>query len=412
MILHKGQNISFGREAVGGMKMSKGILALIIACMALMIVSAFAQGIVVPGDSNGDKIVSAEELAAAEKLAQEGKLSADELQEIRHIHEKYPISITDSANRTVTFYQPAERIVNLCGYAYEPMVILGEEDKVVGAISNAAQIAPWFNDLDMLPVVGTFSEFDYEKIIEQNPDVVICYPRYVSDLESQLEGKNITVVALRFTMPGKFERELQALSDITGSQARQEDFLKWKEEILNRLKERVDNLEPKEKKRVYIEWSDWPWHTGGEGTGKDVLVTLAGGTNLAKDLKMDLPEVDSEWVFQQNPQAIVFSSSATYMPTQLTGYTMNETENAEAFLAEAALRSGFKGTDAVNNGLLFIIDETLAEGTRNFIGANYLAKMLYPERFKDLDPEAIHKEYFEKWLGVPYKGIWAYPAAS
>jgi ABC-type Fe3+-hydroxamate transport system substrate-binding protein len=107
--------------------------------------------------------------------------------------------------------------------------------------------------------------------------------------------EDINVVALRFTMPGKFERELQALSDITGSQARQEDFLKWKEEILNRLKERVDNLEPKEKKRVYIEWSDWPWHTGGEGTGKDVLVTLAGGTNLAKDLKMDLPEVDSEW---------------------------------------------------------------------------------------------------------------------
>ena len=39
-----------------------------------MIGSAFAQGTDVPGDSNGDKIVSADEVAAAEKLVQEGKI--------------------------------------------------------------------------------------------------------------------------------------------------------------------------------------------------------------------------------------------------------------------------------------------------------------------------------------------------
>ncbi len=80
------------------------IFALIVACTALMIGSAFAQGIEVPGDSDGDKIVSAEEVEAAEKLSQEGKLSADELQEIKHIHEMYPIVITDSANNTINIY--------------------------------------------------------------------------------------------------------------------------------------------------------------------------------------------------------------------------------------------------------------------------------------------------------------------
>ncbi len=68
--------------------------ALMITCAALMIGSALAQGTYVPGDNNGDKIVSAEELAAAEKLEQEGKLSADEMEEIKHIYEKYPINIT------------------------------------------------------------------------------------------------------------------------------------------------------------------------------------------------------------------------------------------------------------------------------------------------------------------------------
>lgn len=90
-------------------------LVLIIACAALMIGSAFAQGTDVPGDSNGDKIVSADEVAAAEKLVQEGKISADELQEIKHIHEKYPIEINDSSNRTIVIYKPIKKM-----YVFSP----------------------------------------------------------------------------------------------------------------------------------------------------------------------------------------------------------------------------------------------------------------------------------------------------
>jgi iron complex transport system substrate-binding protein len=41
-----------------------------------------------------------------------------------------------------------------------------------------------------------------------------------------------------------------------------------------------------------------------------------------------------------------------------------------------------------------------------------MAKWFYPEIFQDLNPDEINKEYCEKWLGVPYKGIWAYPRAS
>jgi len=48
-------------------------------------------------------------------------------------------------------------------------------------------------------------------------------------------------------------------------------------------------------------------------------------------------------------------------------------------------------------------------GTRAVVGIQYLAKAAYPDKFADIDPEKIHKEYFEKWLGVKYQGIWFYP---
>ena len=66
------------------------VFALVLALfVSSAIAPAFAKEIEVPGDSNGDKIVSADEVAAAEKLANDGKLSTDELQEIKAYSRKY-----------------------------------------------------------------------------------------------------------------------------------------------------------------------------------------------------------------------------------------------------------------------------------------------------------------------------------
>ncbi len=62
------------------------IFALVLALfVSSAIAPAFAKGIDVPGDSNGDKIVSAEELKAAERLSQEGKITKAQLEEIKNI---------------------------------------------------------------------------------------------------------------------------------------------------------------------------------------------------------------------------------------------------------------------------------------------------------------------------------------
>ncbi|MFB3764506.1 MAG: hypothetical protein ACE14P_04565 [Methanotrichaceae archaeon] len=52
-----------------------------------------------------------------------------------------------------------------------------------------------------------------------------------------------------------------------------------------------------------------------------------------------------------------------------------------------------KDTDAAKKDHLYVLDQICVESTRNFIGMHYLAKWLYPDQFKDLDPEAVHKKY-------------------
>ena len=41
-------------------------------------------------------------------------------------------------------------------------------------------------------------------------------------------------------------------------------------------------------------------------------------------------------------------------------------------------------------------------GGKHFIAAAYMAKWLYPELFKDLDPKAIHQEYLTRFQGLDF----------
>ena len=54
-----------------GLKMRTALLVLV--CLSLIFATASAQGIVVPGDADGDMIVSDEELEQAEKSFDEGR---------------------------------------------------------------------------------------------------------------------------------------------------------------------------------------------------------------------------------------------------------------------------------------------------------------------------------------------------
>ncbi len=133
---------------------------------------------------------------------------------------------------------------------------------------------------------------------------------------------------------------------------------------------------------------------------------MAGGINIARGLTTTYPDVDPEWIVTENPDAIIVG--ATGCKSSITGYFVDNSNEAETLIETTLMVAGLNSTDAVKNGNIFVIDGRCVEAVRGFVGAYYLAKWLYPEQFKDLDPEAIHKEYFEMWLNVPYKGMWAY----
>jgi iron complex transport system substrate-binding protein len=63
-------------------------------------------------------------------------------------------------------------------------------------------------------------------------------------------------------------------------------------------------------------------------------------------------------------------------------------------------RSGWSNLTAVKNGQVYVISNEIYGGSHFFVGVSYLAKVFYPDLFKDLDPRAIHQEYITRFQGM------------
>jgi len=385
---------------------------LVLVCLSLIFATASAQGIVVPGDADGDMIVSDEELRLAEQSYSEGKITSSELEEIRHIHDNYPITIVDSANRTATIYKPVERMIIQPTSSYEPIWILGAQDKVVGVTNTAKDLAyTWLPGIQDKSAIGGYKELDYEKIIELKPDIALISKSGIETkgIDKILEPAGITVVGAEFVSLETFDSELKNIAQILEAEEQAEDFLAWRNEYLNSVKEKTNEIDPIV--RVYGEWAHEERATGGKTSAIDSTIKAAGGANIAGDLDEYWIVLDPEFIMTENPEVIFFAAWEDMLG--ITGYYLDSYDGAMQFVELATNRTDLKDTYAMQNGRVYVLDAgCVLTSARNFVPTLYLAKWFYPDLFEDLNPEAIHKEYFEKWLGIPYQGIWAYPQAS
>ncbi|MCK5109023.1 MAG: ABC transporter substrate-binding protein, partial [Methanosarcinales archaeon] len=111
---------------------------------------------------------------------------------------------------------------------------------------------------------------------------------------------------------------------------------------------------------------------------------------IAANLTGSYPKIDSEWLIAVNPDVVVKSAKDSYE---------NVTEPA-IMLSEIASRPGWKYMQAVKNDRVYILTSDIYTGPRYFVGVAYMAQWFYPDLFADIDPDAIHREYMERFQGV------------
>lgn len=321
------------------------------------------------------------------------------------------ITITDSGGREIELPFPLERVVVLSPPNAEVMRALGVADRVVGTSGSITKKPDYWPQLSQLPVMAesAHGEPDFEKIIELDPQIVLTYGTHravdVAAMADTLAPAGIEVVGIDCYKLDTLFEDIETLGEMFGQEEAAAEFITFLQSIPQMAESRVEDLKPEEKVTVYAESHGGDYIAFGPGSTWHDMIEIAGGSNIFADAAKSSIEVDPEALLERNPQVILKDTRRA----PKMGYGVTDTEPMQAYLDEFTARPGWSELDAVKDGKVYVVSSALGAGPTKIITILYFAKILYPERFADVDPDSLLAEYYEKFQGVEFKGVFMYP---
>lgn len=386
----------------------KGTLRIAMVLLVTLAASSGAWGIV-PGDLDGDKIISQDELQKAESQLKNGTITSDQMEEISHIHDNYPRTIEDSANQTVTIYKPIKSVITFGPSECEVMraLKLNISEIVIGSsdtIRTKDLYKTLFPELGHIVNVGTVQAPEYERILSLKPDVAFIsatsFKTQGDELQKTLESiaPNITVIRFDCARRSIYAGEVKKMGYLFERDNDAKEYADFYSDIVNTIKERVKDLPEDKKPRVYCErWS--AYSTAGKGDVYNEMIELAGGRNIA-DFE-GARKVDPEWIMKENPDIIIRGILEGSGGSVVGGgYHVDNVTDMKTIRDEIMSRPELANVTAVKTGKVYIFCYVTNTGSN--LRELYFAKWFHPDLFKDVDPLAIHKEYLTRFQGLDF----------
>jgi iron complex transport system substrate-binding protein len=168
---------------------------------------------------------------------------------------------------------------------------------------------------------------------------------------------------------------------MTGNQKGAQRYIQFNQKYQDLVESRLANLTPGEVLTVYGETSDEYQTTGWEYCEGQTITALHARNLYGNQTGAIL---SPEWLLDKDPDVIIKMSDDD-IPSLSPVY--NAITN----------RTGYKNLKAVQSNRVYVIRIKQVCGPRGVVGLVYLAKALYPDRFADIDPDAIQQEYIQEF---------------
>lgn len=280
--------------------------------------------------------------------------------------DQFPVTITDDANREVTIEKAPETIVSIQTSNTEIAFALGLGDKIIG-VSDYDNYPP---EVEKIEKVGA-QDINAELVLSLLPDMALVTDYHYKthpDVLQKFEEAGIEVIVVGSA--ASFEdvySKIEMIGEAAGSKTEAE-------EIVTDMKERLQTIKDKaaesvtDKKKVWVEVSPAPdIFTTGQKTFMHEMLESIQAENAAGDQEGWVKMTEEE-IVKLNPDVII----TTY------GYYV---ENPTAGVLK---REGWAEVPAIKNGDVFDVDsDTVTRpGPRLIEGVETLAKLIYPEIFK------------------------------
>lgn len=277
-----------------------------------------------------------------------------------------PITIVDGLNREITINEPALRIVSLAPSNTEILFAVGAGERIVGR-DEFSDYPVQANDLPT--VGGGFGDYNFEVIVELQPDLVLAAEINTPEQVKALEDLGLTVFFL--SNPTTLEEmylNLATVASLTGFKEDADNLVMSLRDRVAKVESTIDSLEDRPSVFYELDATDpsAPW-TAGAGTFINTLIVMAGGENVASDLEGQYLQISIEELLIRDPQVILLGDAA---------YGVSP-DSVKA-------RTGWDNIDALLNERIYTFDDNLVSrpGPRLVDGLEQLATLIHPELYE------------------------------
>lgn len=333
------------------------------------------------------------------------------------------ISFTDIAGREVQLDSLPKTFV-VANYIANFLMVGGADslNKVVGMTFDGWEDTRYgeyvvytetFPKLKTIPSIGGYHDniLDSEKILSLHPDILLVGRSQFADNNQKIdifEKAGIKVVVLDYHAM-KVENHTQStmiLGQLLGREGVAKEqcdaYAAALEDVYTKIAALPDSAKHK---KVYMELGSKGVGEYGNSYNKDVLwgaiLKNLGADNLAENASQPYAPLDTEFVLASNPEIIVMGGGIwrnnAESDQMSMGLTIDEV-TAQKRLKGFAERPEWKNLAAVKTGEVYAVDHGSLRNMIDYTLTLYLAKILYPETFRELDPMGDMRTFYARYL--------------
>ncbi|WP_207259973.1 iron ABC transporter substrate-binding protein [Desulfovibrio sp. Huiquan2017] len=324
-------------------------------------------------------------------------------------------TLTDSIGRTNDVPDTVEHVICSGSGCLRLLTYLGAQDKIAAVDDietrrrnfDARPYAIANPQFKKMPIFGEFRGHDNpELILTLEPQPQVIFKTYTSSMgydPQELQDKTgIPVVVLDYGNLGQnrpaMYRSLRLMGKVMGKEKRAEDIIQYMEGLIADLSRRTGDVPGQERSTVYLGGvaargphgfqSTEPSYPPFQFVNAINLAYQAGkaGKNLAHS------DIAKEKIVEWNPDVLFLDLSTLQMGDDAGG--LFELRNAPAYRTLSAVKDGRVYGVLPYNWYTQNFGSILAD-------AYYIGKVLYPDRFTDVDPAAKADEIYTFLVGKP-----------
>lgn len=345
------------------------------------------------------------------------------------------IEVTDLAGRVVTVTRDPQKIVLSEGRQLYTLAMLDRDDpfkRVVGWGNDLIANDPgaWDKYLAKFPKAKDVADMgnpyaadvSMEKIASLGTEVYILdlsnyFKAQETGLLGKLEKAGIATIFVDFRQDPTQNvlPSVQLLGRVLGREKEANAFADYYLQQTRRIYARVGAIPDNKKPLVFVERAAGllpccatfgPFNFGR-------FIEEAGGRNWGSQyFSAFQAQAAQEKVLSDNPDVYFLTGANWYGSNSGStavslGYDATP-EKVQKELSALMNRPGFQQLKAVQGKKVMAFYHQFYDAPYYFVAELAMAKELYPDLFKDIDPEAVFKEFHEKFLPISYSGVfWA-----